>query len=204
MRTAQLSTLLGLIALACLSSRSLAGPPVRWSVGVSVGAPVYRPYCYHPYPYYVRPYPLLYPAPVIYEPAPVIVRPAPIVVQPSSSYSVPSTPTFEAPPPTPVQPAGGAHDALLKQLTHPDEKVRADSIMELGRSKLESAVEPLTASLAGDKSPAVRDAAARALGLIGSPRALTALIHAAQADPERDVRHSAQFAVEIIRSNLKR
>jgi HEAT repeat protein len=42
------------------------------------------------------------------------------------------------------------------------------------------------------------------LGLIASPRSLPALIQAAQADNDRDVRHSAQFAVEIIRANLQR
>jgi HEAT repeat protein len=76
--------------------------------------------------------------------------------------------------------------------------------MSLGRLKAERAVDPLAATLAGDRSPAVRDAAARALGLVGSPRGLTALKYAAQADSDRDVRHSAQFAVEIIQSRMKR
>jgi hypothetical protein len=39
--------------------------------------------------------------------------------------------------------------------------------------------------------------------LIASPRSLNALIFAAQADNDREVRHSAQFAVEAIRSNLR-
>jgi HEAT repeat protein len=62
-------------------------------------------------------------------------------------------------------------------------------------------VDPLAATLAGDRSPAVRDAAARALGLIASPQALPALERAAQADADRDVRRSAQFAVEVIQAN---
>jgi len=58
----------------------------------------------------------------------------------------------------------------------------------------------LAATLAGDQSPAVRDAAARALGLIGSTKGLPALQRAAQVDNDRDVRRSAQFAVEVIQS----
>ena len=54
------------------------------------------------------------------------------------------------------------------------------------------------ATLNPTNSPPVREAAARALGLIGSPRALTALRYAAQADSDRDVRRSAQFSVEVI------
>jgi HEAT repeat protein len=50
----------------------------------------------------------------------------------------------------------------------------------------------------------VREAAARALGLIGAPTALSALQYAAQADDDRDVRHSASFAADVIRSNLGR
>ena len=42
------------------------------------------------------------------------------------------------------------------------------------------------------------------LGLIASPSSLKALlIYAAQADDDREVRHSAQFAVEAIRSSLR-
>ena len=41
------------------------------------------------------------------------------------------------------------------------------------------------------------------IGLIGSPRALTALTYAAQADSDRDVRRSAQFAVDVIQTNSK-
>jgi hypothetical protein len=37
-------------------------------------------------------------------------------------------------------------------------------------------------------------------GLIAAPQALPALQTAAQADEDREVRHSAQFAAEVIRS----
>jgi HEAT repeat protein len=89
-------------------------------------------------------------------------------------------------------------DRLLQQLTNADERVRADCVMQLGRLKVVKAVDPLAATLAGDRSPTVREAAARALGLIGSPKALTALQNAALADGDRDVRHSAQFAMDVI------
>jgi hypothetical protein len=39
--------------------------------------------------------------------------------------------------------------------------------------------------------------------LIGSPSALKALQNAAQGDDDRDVRHSAQFAAESIRANMR-
>jgi HEAT repeat protein len=99
---------------------------------------------------------------------------------------------------------GAEVDRNLQLLADPSEKVRLDAVLQLGKMKAARAVDPVAATLAGDRSPQVRDAAARALGLIGSPRGLTALKYAAQADNDRDVRHSAQFAVEVIQSNMKR
>jgi HEAT repeat protein len=95
-------------------------------------------------------------------------------------------------------------DENLQLLNAQNEKVRMDAVLNLGKMKAKNAVDPVAATMAGDKSPQVRDAAARALGLIGSPRALTALKYAAQADSDRDVRHSAQFAIEVIQSDMKR
>jgi HEAT repeat protein len=85
-------------------------------------------------------------------------------------------------------------------LADADERVRSDSVMQLGRLKATQAVDPLAATLAGDRSATVREAAARALGLIGSPSAMPALQRAAQSDNDRDVRRSAQFAVEVIQT----
>jgi HEAT repeat protein len=76
--------------------------------------------------------------------------------------------------------------------------------MRLGRSKDRRAVEPLKRALSDDRSPAVREAAARGLGLIGAPAALSALQNAAQGDDDRDVRRSASFAAEVIRANFGR
>jgi hypothetical protein len=205
----KLQLLAALAGLASIAGATHAGPPVRTSVaiGFNVGpaVPYYRPY-YAPFygPYY-RPYPYYYAPPaVIVEPAPVIYRQAPVIVQQPVETAQP------APIATPAQPAsyqsarpGGNADAFLANLRSTDEAVRRDSVMELGRMKAIQAVQPLTATLAGDQSPVVREAAARALGLIASPNALVALQHAAQADSDRDVRHSAQFAVEIIKSNSR-
>ncbi|MBI3411679.1 MAG: HEAT repeat domain-containing protein [Planctomycetes bacterium] len=198
-------------------SNAQAGP-WGWSVGVRIGVPgpyYYYPRPWYPYPYgvYVRPYFPVYvaPGPIVYEPAPVLVQPvgvqpAPVVVRSSDPTQVTSnsTPTIT----TTSAPVDGSNrkssmDYNLQMLRSAEESVRRDAAMELGRMKATRAVDPLTATLAGDRSPVVRDAAARALGLIASPNSLTALIRAAQADTDRDVRHSAQFAVEIIRTNLK-
>jgi HEAT repeat protein len=94
-------------------------------------------------------------------------------------------------------------DNLLSQLSNPNEAVRRDAALDLGRMKAQRAVDPLMNMLSKDSSSVVRDAAARALGLIAAPRSLQALIYAAQADNDREVRHSAQFAVEVIRTNLR-
>jgi hypothetical protein len=95
-------------------------------------------------------------------------------------------------------------DSLLQLLHQSDANVRRDAIMDLGRMKAERAIDPVTAAMNTDANPVVRDAAARALGLIGNSRSLPALIRAAQSDNDRDVRHSAQFAIEVIRSQIQR
>ncbi len=194
-----ISVLLGLTAAA------EAGPPIRIGIGFGFGAPYYyRPYGYGYYPYYgYYGYPYAVPPPVVYSAPPVMVQPGTVVgTTPTPSYS---SPQFTASEPTPAAPnAQAALDFHLSRLANPDEGIRRESVMELGRMKTERAIDPIAATLAGDKSSSVRDAAARALGLIASPRSLPPLIQAAQADNDRDVRHSAQFAVEIIRSNLQR
>jgi hypothetical protein len=192
------------LVLAVAAAAVEAGPPVRIGIGIGLGFPYYyRPY--YPY-YYGYPYPYVVPAPVVYQSPPIVVQPGTVVgTTPAPSYSSPS---FSAPEPTALGPANPNaqtnFEFHLSRLSNPDEALRRESVMELGRTRNDRAVDPLAATLAGDKSASVRDAAARALGLIGAPRSLTALIQAAQADNDRDVRHSAQFAVEIIRSHLQR
>lgn len=185
------------LTLEFLASEASAGPPPRsnWSIGVNIGGPpVYRPYPYYR-PHYHYHYPHYYyvePRPVIIEPAPVVIQQPVVVTQPRQTIVAQPQPTttFEATPTMQTVNATAA-DAHLNNLRHPDEAVRRNSVLELGRMKAYQAVQPLTATLAGDQSPSVREAAARALGLIGSPQALTALTHAGQADTDRDVRHSA-------------
>lgn len=59
---------------------------------------------------------------------------------------------------------------------------------------------PRPASGLWESSAAVREGAARALGLIGSPQALPDLQRATQADSDPSVRHTAQFSIDIIQS----
>ena len=208
MKRIQLTLALVTITVFCQASQiAHAHPGVRWSIGLNFGPPAYyhRPwYGYGWAPYYA-------PAPVYYEAAPVIVvRPSPVVVQ--SSPSVVTVPPASTSTPAPLPaivtarsetPVSPREETLLTQLADDKDSVRRDAAMDLGRLRSQKAIEPLQNLLAKDTSPIVRDAAARALGLIGSQRSLNALIYAAQADNDRDVRHSAQFAVEIIRTNLR-
>jgi hypothetical protein len=206
---------LGVLALAAVPAQG----GVRLGIGIGVGFPCYRPYWggypyYYPYgPYYYPGYVYAAPPPVVVQPAPVVVGsspPPPVVDQPVTLRPAPSAQaTAAAPPPVTVRAVSGSDrqtrvESYLQALRTPDERARADAVLQLGRLKATRAVDPLAATLAGDQSPAVRETAARALGLIGSPQALTVLQHAAQADPDRDVRRSAQFAVEVIQTNQRR
>jgi hypothetical protein len=199
---------------------SVAHAYVGWSIGLRIGGPGYgRPY----YGYYGAPY--YYPPPIVYAPPPIVYAPPPVVyAQPPVVVRQPSYPAQYAPAPAvvPVPPAPIASpapvvpvrnettasapsqlDGLLARLRDPSETVRRDAAMDLGRMKAQQAIDPLLGMLSKDMSPIARDGAARALGLIGASRSLSSLIYAAQADTDRDVRHSAQFAIEIIRTNLR-
>jgi hypothetical protein len=234
MRTLLTKSLIALALLACSWGSAQAGwGGVRIGIGIGVPFPYYGPY-YGPYyrPYYYG-YPYYGPA-VVVAPAPaVVVQPAPAAATPApagSSYQAapsasPAPPTLPAPTPISAAPASQTSqpaplapvvarssapdvasdtDHLLQMLHDPGEGARVSAVMQLGRGKVQQAVEPLTQVLNGDTSPRVRDAAARALGLIASPSSLNALQTAAQADDDREVRHSAQFAAEVIRGNLRR
>ncbi len=120
----------------------------------------------------------------------------------------PSTTTANAAPDVLQAVAVGSSSAdisaALQQLRSADEQARADAAVRLGRLRAEQAIGPIVKALNSDSSPKVREAAARGLGLIGSSRSLSALQYAAQADDDREVRHSASFAAETIRGNLKK
>jgi len=88
----------------------------------------------------------------------------------------------------------------MAHLVNPDANARTAAVVQLGRLHATQAIEQMSRVLATDRSPTVREAAARGLGLVGSPGALPALQQAAQADENPEVRNSARFAVETIRS----
>jgi hypothetical protein len=185
--------LAGLALLALPWGTAQAGP--RIGVGVYIGGPYY----YRPYwggYYYYRPV-----VPVYVAPPPIVVQAAPVVeTVPGPIISPTPAPQTDLPPPRTIETRADEVDRLLQHLSNPDDKVRADVAIRLGRMKARRAAEPLERVLASDRSPEVRDAAARGLGLIGMPASLPALQHAAQSDEDRGVRGSAQFAVEVIRS----
>jgi hypothetical protein len=192
-------------------------------VRIGIGLPLYvgpGPYYYGGYPYYYPGPAYVVPGPVVYQTAPpVVYQTAPATVvrsAPGEAVAAPAplpTPIANsAPSVTPLPPVTNVvpvsnqtpqTNALVQQLSDANETVRRDAAIELGRQKAQGAVDALTHTLAKDASPMAREAAARGLGLIASPRSLNALIFAAQADNDREVRHSAQFAVEVIRSNLR-
>ncbi len=185
------------------------GPRYGWGYGG-----FYRPYGFG---VVVAPSPL-----IVGAAAPVVVQ-QPVVVQPtySPTYAPPvQAPAAPAPAPLPmptptsaapaVMPTGATRtgnvdvETILQDLRGGDEQARADAAVCLGRLRVERAVGPIVKALNSDSSAKVREAAARGLGLIGSSSALSALQYAAQADDDREVRHSASFAAETIRGNLGR
>jgi hypothetical protein len=212
---------LGVILLAGMAAGSAhAG---GWSVGIRFGGPIYvgayYPY-YRPY-YYYPPYPVVVAAPPVVVGSVPVVQPAPVYQSASppaveeqlpaprtvSPDALPSAPVPAVP--MPVAPASATQpkpinqrqldiDNSLRQLADRDARIREEAVMQLGRARAQRAIDPLAATLAGDSSAAVRDAAARALGLIGSPKALPALRRAAQVDADKDVRRSAQFSIEVV------
>jgi len=201
----------------------LAQQAQAWvGVRIGIGLPIYvgpGPY-YYGSPYYYPPN-YVVPAPqVAYPPSPsTVVAPS----SPAPNEAIP-TPPAKSETAAPISQMAGAAplpsvtntiavsnhqpspqvDALLQQLSQTNDAARRDAALQLGRMKASSAVNALANILTKDTSPIAREGSARALGLIASPASLNVLIYAAQADEDREVRRSAQFAVEVIRSNLRR
>jgi len=190
--------------IAAVLTWSAVAPAVQaggWFVGINLGLPLY-PRPWYGYGCYYRPYPVyVAPPPVVIEAAPVY-RPVAVA---APTYAVPAPAPAVVPSAAPVVDAR-ARDVqqYLAQLNTPDQATRASAVLQLGRMKAQQAIDPLMGVLNNDRSPSVREAAARSLGLIGAPGSLATLQRAAQADDDHDVRHSAQFAAEIIRTNMQR
>lgn len=193
----------GLVLLLVAGNASAGG---RWGFGLYIG----RPYAY---PYY-RPAVIVRPAPIYVGPPPVIVQPAPLIsvaqtlepdyAAPAPATAPPTPPTLPAPTPLPTSAQTVSANADLEALNDPQPQTRVEAVLRLGRRKDIRAVRPLVRILQEDSSPQVREAAARALGLLGSAEALPGLQQAASADPEREVRKTASFAAEVIRASLRR
>ncbi len=203
-----------------------AGPGVT----VYVAPRYYNPY-YYP-PYFFRLYgplpgdgiPISPPAPTVFQAGPSPI-PAPGTIITGAGTGLPQrvgfgwnagqpvlVPQVNAAPAAAAAPkdnsvaaaTGGLDvDKALQLLSSAREHDRMEAAIALGRNKVEKATDPLQNLLATDFNPRVREAAARALGLIGSPKSLKALQTAAQADDDSNVRHSAQFAAETIHANAK-
>ena len=180
-----------LLALILTAIPATANAGVHWSIGLNLGPPCYyRPY-YHPVVY-------VGPPPLIYAPAPIYLAAPPVV-------AVPAVAPATAAPPSVVRAARPiAESGNLTALNDPAAKTRAEACIGLGRAKDSHAVTAIARCLKDDDNAQVRDAAARALGLIGSPTSLDALQRAATGDADRDVRRSASFAAEVIRANMER
>lgn len=202
MKRLRLAAVVALVLLAWPWATAQAGHGGLF-LGLNFGVPLFYP------AYYYRPYPVVVaPPPVVYQPAPVVYQAAPPA--PPACTAPPARPACGASPAPTIQQTAApplAADAgqnqvswNLQRLADPDERVRAEAAIQLGREKVERAADPLAATLAGDRSPQVRETAARALALIGSPRALPALRHAALADGDPTVRHTAEFAAEVVQS----
>ena len=200
MKCMRIAGLALLVFVGLTAAPQLARAGVRLGIGVGFGFPIYAPGWGQWYPYYSYS-PVYY-----YPPPPVYVQPAPVA---QSVCQAPPPPVAQSTPPPPVLPtgltqasAGSTADVErhLQMLSDPDERTRATAAIQLGRLKAERAIDPLAATLAGDRSANVREFAARALGIIASAKGLPALRNAALNDSDRDVRHSAEFAVEIVQA----
>lgn len=190
------------LAILTLTTKLYGG----WSIGFSFSKPVgrgcypyhyRRPYCVYPRSYYYRPV-YVQPRPIIVEQPVQLVQP---IYQPRPRVEpMPAPPTSTTRAPITSTVSNNELTFYLQKLRHPEENERREAAIQLGRMRLTSAAPHLQGALTTDRSPKVREAAARGLGLIGSPDALPALERAAQQDEDRDVRHSASFAVDVIRT----
>jgi hypothetical protein len=212
--------LAALVVACCPWSFSQAGV----YVGIGVPGPYYyRPY-YRPWYYggvYVAPPPVVVASPPVVVQQPAVAQPAYAPASPPAQApaQAPAPAPAPLPPPEPVSTAATPStpevmpavatgqvnlDTCMQQLRSGDEPTRTAALVSLGKLRAERAVGPMVKALNSDPSPKVREAAARGLGLIASPTALSALQYAAQADEDAEVRRSASFAADVIRGNFRR
>jgi HEAT repeats len=107
------------------------------------------------------------------------------------------------PPAVVPQPPAAGVDQALQLINSPRDRDRIDGALALGRARVEKGIEPLRKMLADDPNPRVREAAARALGLVATPECAKALEKAARADDDGEVRRTARLAAQVIRANTR-
>ncbi len=90
--------------------------------------------------------------------------------------------------------APAAKDLLIRT-THPNRDIRIGAVEVLGEMKERSALPKLTLLLSGDESSEVRWAAAIAMGGIGNPAGIPALVDALR-DPDKYVRYGVSLALD--------
>lgn len=100
---------------------------------------------------------------------------------------------------TPSWAAGGELDHAVRGLASSDFRVRVGSVLALGRSHSPKARVPLEGALR-DAHPAVRAAAASALGALGEPAAVAALDRAARHETMPGVRAEMRRAAADLRA----
>jgi len=143
-------------------------------IGINIGCyPWYGGYAPYPYPY---PYP--YPcatAPYVAGPPPLgqnptpppapkeETAPTPKPVQPQAALPQPVSGPVDLKPVAATRPSAGDADHYKSLLLDTEEGVRLDAVTRLGRMRGAQAINALAATLAGDPSPVVREAAARSL-----------------------------------------
>jgi HEAT repeats len=198
---ARVTTLLLLAGTVYFGEDRARAGGVGWSIGINLGYPgYYRPWYGCANWYYPPPLVVAVPPPVYVAPPVSVVQPVYPAAPPAAAQPAPQ-PSADLPPPRPLEESQLPNaDRYIRDLTNPDERLRLEAALQLGRSRSVRAVDPLAATLAGDASSGVREAAAKALALIGSPTAMPALRRAAQQDSSHDVRRTAQFAIEIIQA----
>ena len=138
------------------------------------------------------PPPIVVGPPVLLQQPIVVAQPPPIVVQSPPRYVV------AAPQPVSVVPPEVA--SALARLASRHDNSRRDGCLILGRLGDDRAVPALMDRLKNDPAPAVRIAAASALGMIGDPNTAQILERSVVYDKRQEVRNASAVALQRVRS----